>query len=365
MENFYDALSKPLRSLVELFGLSESYYMLGAALVGVVLIGAAFLLTLIGRLGAKLRKFYKQLGEANLFISDAGYFDEENIDSLNDHILTLPVSIKRGWGNFYQQRRSYPSDYITEKDVYADKGIGAKYKPGSNFFKGLGLIIAFLTFLIGASGAASSEFIKALLAGPFHFSQSVEFVIGLLAVLFLPITLYVILANLVSLLNKKLLKKALRAFLDFQDLLDERVLITSPEEEMLAAQKAQRAQAQFAKVMNTGPDKAAMYEVVSAPKSQDAEKADAANAQRRADTEFSSDEIDTSLVPQMSAEEEAQYFQQLLVLVDAALADPEVSKEDLEELAVLIATAKVTSFRNQEEQDILEKCLYKLADIYH
>ena len=54
----------------------------------------------------------------------------------------------------------------------------------------------------------------------------------------------------------------------------------------------------------------------------------------------------------------------LNVVVDEAIADPNTSKEDLEEIAVLIATAKEEGFREEEDQAILEECLYKLADVY-
>ena len=50
--------------------------------------------------------------------------------------------------------------------------------------------------------------------------------------------------------------------------------------------------------------------------------------------------------------------------MDEAIADPKTTKEDLEEIAVLIATAKEEGFNDEADQAILDECLYKLADIY-
>lgn len=60
-------------------------------------------------------------------------------------------------------------------------------------------------------------------------------------------------------------------------------------------------------------------------------------------------------------EEAERYLSVLLLIVDAAMADPETKDSDLEEIAVLIETARTESFREPADQEILAQCLQKLA----
>ncbi len=68
----------------------------------------------------------------------------------------------------------------------------------------------------------------------------------------------------------------------------------------------------------------------------------------------------TPFIPQ-TREEAERYLSVLLIIVDTAMADPDTTDADLEEIAVLIETARTESFREPEDQAILEECLKKLV----
>lgn len=63
----------------------------------------------------------------------------------------------------------------------------------------------------------------------------------------------------------------------------------------------------------------------------------------------------------LTKEEAERYLSVLLVIVDQAMTDPDTTDEDLEEIAVLIETARQEAFREEADQAILEECLIKLA----
>ena len=81
--------------------------------------------------------------------------------------------------------------------------------------------------------------------------------------------------------------------------------------------------------------------------------------------EAAAEEAEEEIYVPMTKEEESRYLSVLLIVVDKALADPDTTDEDLEEIAVLIETAKINGFKEEADQQILEECLIKLANRYY
>ena len=67
----------------------------------------------------------------------------------------------------------------------------------------------------------------------------------------------------------------------------------------------------------------------------------------------------------LTKEEEERYLSVLPVVVEQAIADPDTTKGDLEELAEMIENARVNNFDDPADQAILVDCLQKIADKYY
>ncbi len=67
----------------------------------------------------------------------------------------------------------------------------------------------------------------------------------------------------------------------------------------------------------------------------------------------------------LTQEEAERYLSILPAVVDQAIADPETTNDDLEELAEMIENARVNNFEDPADQAILIECLQKIADKYY
>ena len=67
----------------------------------------------------------------------------------------------------------------------------------------------------------------------------------------------------------------------------------------------------------------------------------------------------------LTKEEAERYLSILPAVVDRAIADPETTNDDLEELAEMIENARVNNFEDPADQAILIECLQKIADKYY
>ena len=68
----------------------------------------------------------------------------------------------------------------------------------------------------------------------------------------------------------------------------------------------------------------------------------------------------------LSEVDQRRYLEQLVVLVEMAIKDTKnTTKQDLEDLAVIIATAKENGYPDKRDQKLLDDCLYMLSDLYY
>ena len=344
--------------------LTEVSLDLKLAAIGAILVIVAFLLAWAISSGSKLNQLRKKILSAIRQLNQVDKIDEGNVELVYNELKNLPEGVSKGWSNFMAQRNDYPSNFINKNESLGGNAYAGRNTAGKVFFAVFSAVVWAVVAVLASLLCAEPEFAVAA------FEDTL--VASILVAVLVPVLVFVIGWFVLVAIYSGQRKRVEMTFDSFLDLLDEKVVLAPVEEEPYKEDDLEEVAKQVDELTEGRMD-AEEEEVITAPEPIE-EEIEEEPAQEPAEEESAEEEPAEEPVeepaeePQevvpMTREEEERYLSILNVVVDDAIADPETTKEDLEEIAVLIATAKQEGFRDPEDQAILDECLYKLADVY-
>lgn len=363
------------------------------AILGGLLTVAVFLIAWLFSAGSKINGLRKRLISVTKRLASLAEVDEENVELLYAELKNLPEPVAKGWGCFMEQKTGYPSDYIPARDVLNEREYGGRNTFGKAVFGVLSVVVwALLAILV--TGLCKGDLAS---VGVADFTSDFTLVASILCTVLIPVAVFAALFCVLSHIYNKQRMRLELTFASFQDILDEKVVVCEREEEEYSDDDLEDISKEVDELIAGRMDDEGVVEVITAPKAtpaeelpaegkdeEEEEKAEEEISEDDAEEEAASDEEEKEeeiieeeaasddgaaereivYVP-MTKEEEERYLSVLLVVVDKALNDPDTTDEDLEEIAVLIETARQEGFREEADQQILEECLVKLASRYY
>ena len=339
------------------------------AILGAILVIVFFLISLIFAAGSKINGLRKKILSAIDGLNVVSKIDENNVEIVYSELKKLPAPVSKGWGMFLEQRDDYPSTYIQARDVINEREHGGRNTAGKVVFAVFSAIVWALIALCAAMICPADGFALEALFKDYLIAS-------ILFAVLVPVVIFVIFWFVLCYIYSKQRKKLDETFVSFQDTLDEKVVIAPKEEEPYKEDTIEDVSKRVEE-LTEGRMEDEGKDVITAP-----EPVDEEYVEPEAEPEEEIVELDEEVpapveeepveepveeepyIP-MTPEEEERYLSILTVIVDDAIADPETTDEDLEEIAVIIAEAKEGGFPNEKDQAILEECLYKLADKYY
>lgn len=349
-------------------------YEMRAAFFGSMLIIAAFAIAVGLSFLCRMNGLRKKLFKATVKLSKLERVDEENVDEVYKELQKLPEPTAKGWGRYLEDRKGYPSDYIAARDVLNKREYNGKNTVGKVFFVIASVILGVICAM-GVGGLYKQDGVTA--------AESYSPVASVICGVIIPIMVFAVLYFVLDFIYGRHRRRLELSFASFQEILDEKVLIEEQKDEEYSDREleaiAQEVDEILGEYMEDEED-ASMFPTsaveelpeddIEAPvieepiEEPDEDTVDLENVDEEAIDEAAADEAPEAFIP-MTKEEAERYLSVLLVVVDSAMADPETTDEDLEEIAVLIETARLEAFRDPEDQAILEECLMKLAERWH
>ena len=347
------------------------------AILGAILVIVFFLISLIFATGSKINGLRKKILSAINGLNVVSKIDENNVEIVYSELKKLPAPVAKGWGMFLEQRDDYPSTYIQARDVINDREHGGRNTAGKVVFAVFSAIVWALIALCAAMICPADGFALEALFKDYLIAS-------ILFAILVPVVVFVIFWFVLCYIYSKQRKKLDATFVSFQDTLDEKVVIAPKEEEPYKEDTIEDVSKRVEE-LTEGRMADEEKDVITAPEPVEEEYVEPEEepvAEKEEEPEEEIVELDEEVpapveeepveeereeepyVP-MTPEEEERYLSILTVIVDDAIADPETTDEDLEEIAVIIAEAKESGFPNEKDQAILEECLYKLADKYY
>lgn len=317
------------------------------AICGLILVGIAFLIAWAISAGSKLKGLRKKILSATKKLGSVDKIDENNVEIVYDELQKLPAGVTKGWSNFLSQRNDYPSTFISKSEVFGERAYSGKNTAGKVLFAICSAVVWAFMALATSFICQDTDFKSDALLG--------EVAANILCAVLIPVAFFVILWFVLCAIYGAQQKRAEASFDELMKVLDEKVLIAPIDDE----QEDYRTEdledvAKQVEELTDGRMNDVDEEVITVPTpTEEIEEAEEAPVEEPEEEPI-----------EMTREEEERYLSILTVVVDDAIADPATGKEDLEEIATLIATAKEEGFREPEDQAILEECLYKLADVY-
>lgn len=341
------------------------------AICGVVGVVVMFLISLLIRNFSLTKAFTKKLLITTAYLQTEDEITEENVEGLNNNLKTMPESIQRGWGCFLEQKIGYPSDYILARDVLIDKKINGRNNAGKTFFGIASAIIVIFTIWLEYMISAGQSLTE---AGLNDFTSNFELVGAIIAAFCVPLLIYIILNAVLRVLYNKQYKKLEKAFADFQNTLDAKVIIYEEEEDEFVSENIGEINAAIEEILANKLEQKELIEIVTAPKQEEKEAVDVEEAVEPVEEEVEQ-EIEEEkqpeeeiiqgapVIPERTEEEKQQTLTGLIAIIDQAVYnDPEVTKQEIEELAVIIENERRHGLHSDPDKEILENCLRKLAE---
>lgn len=352
------------------------------AVIGGLLITAIFLIALIISAGSKINGLRKRLISVTVRLANTERVDEDNVDAVYSELKRLPESVAYGWGRFLEQKSGYPSDYIPSRDVITEREYGGKNAAGKVIFTVLSVIVWALTAIL-VTAVCKTDLAS---VGLVDFTNNFSLVGSILSTVLIPVAVFVIFYFVMAHVYKKQRRRLEMCFASFQDILDEKVMVSEKEEVEYEDDELGDITQKVEELIDGRMDDEGVVEVITVPSPLPREEETIAEENdeeivfeevvepvaeipvavevpvEEAAAEDAAEQIEE--VP-MTKEEEARYLAVLLTVVDRAMQDPETTDDDLEEIAVLIETARQEGFRDEGDQQILEECLIKLASRYY
>ena len=379
MDNFVTSVSDFLGK-IEFIPNNE----LKIAFLGVIVTAVIFALALLISSFSRINGLRKKLISVTKKVAVTERVDEENVENIYTELKRLPEAVEKGWGRFLEEKNGYPSDYMPAHDVLDSREYSAKNTFGKAFFCVLSVVwwvIASIMIIGVCKGDLSSVGIE-------DFTTEFSLVASIITTVLLPVAFFVFFYFLLDYAYGKQRKRLELCYASFQDILDARVVIAQKAEEPYAGDELEDIKAKVDELMaGRMEDNADDIEVFTVPESDVLNEVEALPAEEEPAEEeepveevaeeepaeeevppaeeAAAEEAEEEIYVPMTKEEESRYLSVLLIVVDKALADPDTTDEDLEEIAVLIETAKINGFKEEADQQILEECLIKLANRYY
>ncbi|NLL55860.1 MAG: hypothetical protein GX242_01445 [Clostridiales bacterium] len=376
MENIVHEISELLSTLTFLPSIA-----LQLAFLGAILLVLFFALALIIASFSNLKSLAKKLLLTIKSLATLERVDEENVEFLNAELGKLPEIVADGWGRFMEQRLGYPSDYMKEKSVLDENTYSSKNTVAKTFFRIFGFLavalVATLSTLLLADDAAN--------IGLADFIKDFKVVGGIVGSVAIPVLFYIIFSAILHSVSRKQKKRLQMVYKSFLDTLDEKVVIFASQEEEFVSDNLEQMALDIESIIAQRMDEKEIAEVMTAPAideletnilddiveeeiveeviEQDEQEIVVAEPSVELVEDKQKPEAEEVAVSPVPEEERQSYLAVLISIVEKAINDPEVKREELEEIAELIYNSK-SAFVAQEDIAILDECLSKLADIF-
>lgn len=366
------------------FTANTDSYPLYLALFGVLALTVLLIGALIKSKLGKLNRFKRDLQSTNKYIESIGIIDEDEVPELYNRIEKLPNAIQQGWAKFMDQQIGYPSDYIDDTVVFSDKKVENIRNTGRHFFSVLGAIVMLVTLF--ATALSSLDLINNNTLGDAWSRLTAYILLGIT----IPFTVYLLFYLFLGIIRSKNVMQTAQYFDDFQDNLDRNVTLIRDEIPEFVSENMEEINQYIDEILKNKLDDKEIIELVTTPVFDYGETIDSAVEEEQEEVASSVEKVeepsyekveedtntdessekpyrysDEPMVP-LSEVDQRRYLDQLKILVDMAIKDKEnTTKEDLEDLAVIIATAKENGYPDNRDQEVLDDCLYMLSDLYY
>lgn len=357
MEAIENIIVTPIKDLASQIGLAADLLL---AIFGIALVAILFALSLIFKGQSALKSLAKKLDSATAFLQASEEITEENVEAFNNKLKTMPESIIRGWGFFLEQKVGYPSDYITSRDVLSDQKLNTKNRAGRTFFRIMSALVVVLTiwceYVIGKGESLAS-------IGLADFTSDFVLVASIIAVFCAPLLVYVILSAVLGVLYNKQYLKLENSFASFQNALDAKVIIYAEEEDEFVSENIGEINAEIEEIISDKLENKEIIEIVTAPKAEPEEIAEVTVDEPAEEPVVPEEEpvVIEEDTPE-AAQEREQRLSALVEIIDTAVyRDPKVTKEDIEELALILSAELKAPYRDDEDRAVIESSMFKLA----
>lgn len=399
------------------------------AIIGGIVTIVIFLVALLISSGSKInvlrRRIIKFISKAANFPK----IDETNVDKVYAGMKSLPESVAKGWGRFLDERAGYPSDYVTARDCIGGHEYSGKNTAGKVVYSVFGVIvwavIAFLTAGVCAESLSASGFADLFK----NFSGAASILSAVLVPVAVFVIFYFVLqrvyskqrkrlemcfASMQDLLDEKVIVPGRErapyeneSLEDIAKKVDELIegrmedgepieVLSLPDgiEEELPDEPVEEAEEPETAPVDDGlgeieypsdedeepiaePQEEPTAEPEEEPREELVEEREEPVEEVKPEPE-PVEEVTPEPEPEpveevrpepepiiLTKEEAERYLSILPAVVDRAIADPETTNDDLEELAEMIENARVNNFEDPADQAILIECLQKIADKYY
>lgn len=376
------------------------------AIIGGIVTIVFFLIAMLISAGSKINGLRKKLFKFITKIANMDKIDESNVDEVYAGMSSLPEPISKGWGRFLDQGIGYPSDYIVTRDCIGGEYEG-KRTAGKAVFVVLSIVLwAALAFV--TAGVCAADLSR------FGFADIVKnfgAVASILSVVLVPVAVFAVLLWALNVHYFKQRKRLELCFASLQDALDEKVVVKEREAKAYDSESLDDIAEKVKALTDGRMEDGETIEVTALPDGIEEEKPEEPEETEEekpapvddgiGDIEYPSEEdeeetgttepvaeepvveetepvIEEAAEPVveerdekeappiiLTKEEEERYLSVLPVVVEQAIADPDTTKGDLEELAEMIENARVNNFDDPADQAILVDCLQKIADKYY
>lgn len=375
------------------------------AIIGGIVTVVFFLLGWAISSGSKMNCLRKKIMKLIVAVAGMKAIDESNVEKVyNSYILQLPKSVQKGWGNFLDQSKGYPSDYITAEEVLGSNKYKGKHTVGKVVYCVLS-VIWWVVLAIVTVGVCKEDVQPTNIA--VAFTSDFTLAASIICTVVVPIAVFVVFYFVLRAIYNRQRQRLELFFASMQDILDEKTLIepkdpveydpTGLEEiarqvESLIAGRMEDGVIEPEEEETTEEQPEVMEEipvVVEPVVEVQPEVEEVSAVVETAEEEQLEEEVppvvdiavekqppvaDTAVVKQpavgklpttVADEEEERFLAVLPVVVRQAVADPTTTKENLEELAEIIENALQNIFRGTADENILLECLYILADKFY
>lgn len=316
--------------------------------VSAALIIVCGLIALGFRASSKGNKIKKHLEDTTAYLEATGEIDVDNVEGLNEKIQdkNMPNTVKRGWGNFLEQQTGYPSDYISESETFGDKKTNSDFKGGNGFVTGMGVLISLIAAAVGAVGywdRVANTNLEDL--GNDFILGVCQMILPFLFCLVVPLGVTLVVGAVIKGLNSSLRKKTIAAFRKFTETLDANVVIFREPENEFIAENIEEINAAIDDIIAGKLGDSEIMEIVTPPAVPEESVVEEAPApaplpveEAAAAEEPAPAEEAPTLTPEAKARLDA--LLQLVRICDSASMDPNITIEQLEEIAIYLDNTK-------------------------
>lgn len=337
-------------------------------LFGSIVLLVLFFIALGIRSASKGNKFRKHLEDSAAFVNAGDTIDENNVEELNARIQSplMARAVAKGWGAFLDQQTGYPSDYISENEVFGDRKNNPDYKSGKGFFAFVGAVIVVLCALLAAIGCIDT--VRGIDVSTGAGAAAVmEFILPVIGAIAVPLIVYVILLGILGILSNSLLKSTTAAFRSFQDALDTKVIIFRETQDEFITENIEEINAAIEDIIASKLGDSEILEIVTTPEIDEelAVPEEPAPVAEEPAPEPAPAPVEEAAAAEEPVQTKEQLLLQLVYIADAASKDPDITADQLIELAEYLEQARANGDYNDEENEIFDACMIILSGTYY